>query len=324
MVIAVNFHYIRQNFETKYPSIHGVTPKEFTYQLEILGKLGSFLSQEDLCKRIGNKGIDTQIGIVITFDDGLREQFDFAWDILKQKGIPCIMYINTRPIEEKVVTVTHKIHIIRSLLESGTLLAQLEQKKREGIIEFNIPENEIVRNIYHYDSLSDAKLKYILNFELTDSDKNTFCNQCFIDLNLDEKAISESLYMNKSMLNTLATNDCLGTHGHSHLPLGLIDFDEAINDVSTSINKIFDWTQYAVKSISYPFGFKEACSLELSRYCEQHHNIQFGFTMERRANINFNSPLFLARFSNNDVPGGKNVASADSFLKEVKYRIWYE
>ena len=39
MLIASNYHYIRNSFESKYPSIFGLTPAEFKLQVEAMAKL---------------------------------------------------------------------------------------------------------------------------------------------------------------------------------------------------------------------------------------------------------------------------------------------
>lgn len=49
MLIAVNYHYIRESFEAPYPAIFGKTPAELRSQLEQLGKAGSFVSADQEC-----------------------------------------------------------------------------------------------------------------------------------------------------------------------------------------------------------------------------------------------------------------------------------
>lgn len=48
MLTVSNYHYIRPNFKTKFPSIFGVTPDAFRNQLLLLKNQNEFISSHDL------------------------------------------------------------------------------------------------------------------------------------------------------------------------------------------------------------------------------------------------------------------------------------
>jgi hypothetical protein len=51
---------------------------------------------------------------------------------------------------------------------------------------------------------------------------------------------------------------------------------------------------------------------------------EFAFTMERAANPDLRKPLFLARFDNNDLPGGKAAAwSVENLYQCLPVTKWY-
>ncbi len=102
MLIVSNYHYIREDFTAKHPSIFGLTPKQFRLQMEELSKAGSFISQKDLLK-FRNKKFDKNY-ILITFDDGLKEQYELAKPILDAMGIPFIFFINTANFDSTLRT----------------------------------------------------------------------------------------------------------------------------------------------------------------------------------------------------------------------------
>jgi hypothetical protein len=141
-------------------------------------------------------------------------------------------------------------------------------------------------------------------------------------LDFDEAQISNDLYMTKEMIASLAKAGLLGTHGHSHRALGLLNDTDAINDFQLSITKIREWTKTTVKTMSYPFGFKEACSNAVAYHAKK-NKIKFAFTMERAYNNDLNNPLFLARFSNSDAPGGNNCKDTDAFWITINKASWH-
>lgn len=61
MLIACNFHYIRESFETPFPSIFGVTPQQFEHQLDLLAHHGEFIGQRILQQLLLNKVHSNQI-----------------------------------------------------------------------------------------------------------------------------------------------------------------------------------------------------------------------------------------------------------------------
>jgi peptidoglycan/xylan/chitin deacetylase (PgdA/CDA1 family) len=323
MLIAVNFHYIRETFDAPFPSIFGVTPKEFSDQLDILGKSAKFLSSHDICDIIDKRKCMPSRAVIITFDDGLKEQYDLAWPILKEKWIPAIFFVNTRPIEENFVTTVHKIHLIRAYTSPEQVLEILTNmlKKRGNSLVF--PSKQKAKAAYKYDSDEHAQLKYFLNHMLDERERIYVVDQCFEMLGFNENQISNELYMTKEMVADLAKASALGTHGHDHLPLGLRDDATAKGDFDVSIKKLKNWTGANIISLSYPYGSQEACSVAVAEHA-QRNNVKFAFTMERAGNMMIDAPMFMGRFSNNDVPGGKNCdVDNEEFWANLKHATWF-
>ncbi len=120
MLAVANFHYIRRDFKTDHPSIYGVTPDQFRKQLRELAKQGRFVSQKEILKGIP----EDNKAILITFDDGLKEQFEMAKPILDEMEIPYICFVNTSNFTEKKLSLVHQIHLLRSRISSfGTSAA---------------------------------------------------------------------------------------------------------------------------------------------------------------------------------------------------------
>lgn len=322
MLIAVNFHYIREKFNEPYPSIFGVTPRQFSDTLDELGRFLQFLSIQDLKNIIDGKQKMPEKSAVITFDDGFREQYEIAWPILKKKGIPAIFFVNTKPIDEKIITNTHKIHIIRAHTPPERFQKVLSNILREKNIKMHFPDIDVAKKVYKYDEPQIARLKYFLNYSLDYLQRNVVINESFSQLDFHETQISTDLYMTKEMTKDLAEQGMLGTHGHTHRPLGLIPDEEAITDFKDSLNRLNRWTGQKIEALSYPFGFKEACSTAVASFaCMK--KVKIAFTMERAGNPNLKTPLFLGRFSNSDLPEDCNQDSLEQFWNSITYAQWY-
>jgi peptidoglycan/xylan/chitin deacetylase (PgdA/CDA1 family) len=322
MLIAVNYHYIRQRFDTSYPSIFGVTPKEFSEQLDLLGKTARFLSTDNIVDIIDGRNDLPARSVVITFDDGLREQYDLAWPILQKKGIPAIFFINTKPIQETSITATHKIHIIRAYTPPDRVLTILSRIMEKENITFDLPSESKARAVYKYDTPEAARLKYFLNHVLNEEQKELVIDNCFKMLGFDETTLSAELYMTKDMALELGRVGAVGTHGHAHRPLGLLKDNEAISDFDMSVTLLKEWIGCNVKAFSYPFGFYEACSKIVAVHAQSCH-IKFAFTMERSGNKNLDTPMFLGRFYPNDTFKSDNSGLLDGFWEGLDHTAWF-
>lgn len=319
MIFVVNYHYIREQFDAPYPSIYGVTPEQLSTQLDTLGESASFLGIQDIMDIVGGRCSLPAKAAVITFDDGLKEQFELAWPILQKKGIPAILYVNSSPVESPSVTVTHKIHLIRSVTAPNRLIEVLSGLLKEKRIVLKLPDPALARSVYIYDTEDAARLKYFLNYTLNNEQQKLIVNQCFSQLGFNEEQINKDLYMDKEMITKLAKAGSLGSHGHSHRPLGLLEKEEALDDFTKSIDKLEEWTGSSIKTFSYPFGFFEACSKEVADLaCKR--GLKFAFTTERAANMDLNNPMFLGRFSPNDV---FSYSSMEEFYYEIQYTRWF-
>lgn len=131
MLVAINFHYIRPRFDFPHPGIHGISPEQFASQLKLLRRFGRFVSGAELRAAVEHRQPLAEPALVVTFDDGLREQFDHAWPILRQLQIPAIFFINTFPITTGKICAVHKIHLVRAHLEPAKFEQQLRHKAAE-------------------------------------------------------------------------------------------------------------------------------------------------------------------------------------------------
>lgn len=307
---AVNFHYIRQDFDAPYPSIYGVTPEQFRSQLETLRKLGTIISQAQLKDYLESGSGLPERALMITFDDGLREQYELALPILDDLEIPAIFFVNTRPLEEIFVLNVHRIHLLRSQIAP----AELKQQLSASLAERGIPLDwEAIRTggiqTYRYDTPEQSEIKYLLNFVLDREVKEELTESIFHSLFGDEvSAIHSDLYMSEKQVKDLARRGYLGCHSHSHYPVGLLSAGERKIEIVGSKHFLESLTQEEVFSFSYPYGSWEA--VNPAHELLGSLDFLFAFTMERGVNDDLLNPFLLSRFDTNDVPGGKHYHHA--------------
>ena len=301
MLSVSNYHYIRPSFNAPFPSIYGITPVAFREQLLLIKNEADFINPNTLLANFEEIVYSKSNYFLITFDDGLKEQFDNAMPILDSLNIPAAFFANSSNYEHTIVSTVHKIHLLRSLLPSNAFL-----------IQFNLNAEDILKKkeqlraqeIYQYDDKEAAELKYLLNFKLSFNAQKSLIDNMFA-VHFAEDEVGEGLYMSKKNLVDLANLGYLGSHSHHHYPLGLLDNVVLRNELEHSKEYFETLSNTAIEMISYPYGTPEACTAKVAAQARR-TGYQLGFTTGRGANTRGINPLLLNRFDCNDVPGGKN------------------
>lgn len=304
MLTVCNFHYIRDHFDAPFPSIFGVTPHQFESQLGELRKMGEFISQKKLIEE-ADVLLNSDLNyILVTFDDGLKEQFEVAKPILDRLNIPAVYYVNSLNFIEREVSLVHKIHLLRSIISPKDFLKAIQdffQNESVALTEAEIKKAEIH---YNYDDSESACLKYFLNFKLDKQSLSDLINTLF-SKNFDTEKVVKELYMSEEQLFDLSGLNMLGNHTHSHHALGLLPDDEIVDEIAKTKAFIDNFGHKQEYSISYPYGSAEACQSPVPEIASR-FGYTIGFTMERGSNDSKSNKLLLKRFDCNDLPGGKN------------------
>jgi peptidoglycan/xylan/chitin deacetylase (PgdA/CDA1 family) len=304
MLTVSNYHYIREDFNAPFPSIFGVTPAAFENQIVLLKATGQFITPEYLADNIDFILNSDENYILVTFDDGLKEQYEVAKPILDKHNIKALYFVNSINHIEKEVSLVHKIHLVRSQIEPTFLLEYIETKLSDYDVRLSEIEKEKAVLHYNYDDTASACLKYLLNFKLTSTQLKSVIDSLFSEKFDSEKTYSD-LYMNQQQLQDLANGNMLGSHTHSHFALGLLSPAAIESEMSKTIQFLNSFKKNTDLTISYPYGAKEACSSPVPETAAAlGHKI--GFTMERGSNVSDADKLLLKRFDCNDLLGGKN------------------
>lgn len=317
MLVVSNYHYIREDSTADFPSVYGLTPQQFRSQLEELAKAGRFISQEELLQ-FRNREFDKNY-ILITFDDGLKEQYQLAKPILDEMGIPFISFINTSNFRDRGVSLVHKIHLVRSRLSSEDILQELQKMP---VLNLSQKEQALAIAHYNYDDEQTALLKYLLNFKLSVAQQQEFIDPLFDQL-FEEQKVASELYFDEDMLQELSGINSLGSHSHNHLPLGKLLQEELEKELKNTQQFFREKFGRPVDAFSYPYGSFEACT-GISELIES-HGFKLGFTMERAKNESLKEDsLLLSRFDCNDMPLGKNeLFTAENLFQNNYKRTWY-
>jgi peptidoglycan/xylan/chitin deacetylase (PgdA/CDA1 family) len=301
MLSVVNYHYIRASFKEKYPSIFGMTTVQFKNQLLLLRKQGDFISINDLNANYREILSSRDTFYLITFDDGLKEQYANGYAILEELNLEGYFFLNALNFKDKRVSYIHKIHLLRANLKTEKILKLIKEKLSTSFTNYDKIRS---KKIYRFDDALSAELKYILNFLPLDRNKEETINNLF-DNYFDEKEVIDSLYMSKDEIINLSKKGMIGNHTYSHKQIGRLEQKELLFEINSSKKYLEKLTNSVINSISYPFGSEEVFTNKVIGVSKE-TNHKFGFTTIKGINNSDDDLLKLKRFDCNDLIGGKN------------------
>jgi peptidoglycan/xylan/chitin deacetylase (PgdA/CDA1 family) len=300
-LLIVNYHYIR---DVKPPAgIYPLSVAEFRSQVETLGKHYEFTSQSDLLGMLDADSFPDGNFCLLTFDDSLAEQWD-ALDVLFRLSIPALCFATTDWIVERRPHDVHKRHYIFSQLDEKRLLDILHDRFQLG----DQPLDEaVIAEQYSYDTPGMRRIKFFLNFVLSEVERRKAVDALFSQVEPDERRFTGSLYMSSEQLIALAERGMLGTHTCSHSPLATLRPADMRSEIATSKRVLEELTGNPIRSISYPYGGSTAVSQDVAS-TSRDEGLRLGLTMFRGINDDSDlrgNSLLLKRVDTNDAPGGK-------------------
>jgi peptidoglycan/xylan/chitin deacetylase (PgdA/CDA1 family) len=309
-LLGVNFHYIYDENKYPYEGIYSTSVDRLEKIVMNLQKVFEFISSKQLLQAIesgSTKRLPPQ-SCLITFDDGLKDQFTNGLRLLEKYKIPCSFFINTIPLAEKEVCLIHKTHYLRSVIAPDDFYSDLISYLEKNNLEVCLKENDIknAAEQYKWDIPNNQKLKYFMNFLLPQNVLKDFIDDLFRNTINDIDIFIDNFYMNKEDIRYVHSKyNSVGLHSHSHYSLAKQPFEEMRKEIL--LNKDILETICngdTIKAISYPYGGSASYSMEVVEECRK-NGLIIGLTMEHALNRSLNAPLMLARLDCNDVPGGK-------------------
>ena len=199
-----------------------VSTDNFIYQLNYLTKNFDIISLDDLLLHLKSKS--NEFKIAITFDDGYRDNLDYAYPILEKFKAPATIFIITKFINNKFIPWWIKLdHFIT------TNKKIIDNKKK--IFEFY--RNEILLS----DQLTvDKKILSIIGINNKLEYNKIFLNQ------------KEIQYLGKRKLITI------GSHSHSHYNFSKLTQEQTLSEFKISKSILEKIIKKKILHFSYPYG----------------------------------------------------------------------
>lgn len=223
-----------------------VTTTQFEEQIQFLLKNYRPLKAADLY----TPGVSVECGFLITFDDGFRNNYQYAMPILKKYGIQGCFFITTNLIGTRELLWTEQVTLMLERTKKPSLTLELDAPQTFSLADPQQRE-EASRGIRkHLKLMPSARLRKVMRQMKSQLDD--------VPLTVGKTEEERYLFMTWDEVREMVANDQLiGAHTHNHPMLATLTEEESWQELSLCKEAIEKETEQPCLTMSYPNGERE-------------------------------------------------------------------
>tara|TARA_B110000483_G_C18166102_1_gene531352 strand:- start:421 stop:1347 length:927 start_codon:yes stop_codon:yes gene_type:complete len=305
---AIMYHYVRPKenflFNFRYLDIN-----KFKKQLDYFESKYGFATHEEFGELIYNGIIpDKKNKILLTFDDGLKDHYDYVYKELKKRNLFGIFYIPTAPLSQDKILDVHKIHLICSKISEKKILKDLLSLIDERMIvksrieDFN---NKLYLN--QKNSIELETIKKLLNYFLSIKYKSLIINKLYTSYDINYKV--KDIYLNNFEIKDMSKNGMIiGSHTVNHPVLSTLEREDQEKEILVSSSYLESLVDQKYKTMCFPYGGSHSYNFDTIDILKK-NNFNFAFSVESKNIIKeniCNSIFELPRYDCNEFNFGQN------------------
>jgi peptidoglycan/xylan/chitin deacetylase (PgdA/CDA1 family) len=304
----IMYHYIRLG-QPDLPYFRYLHLENFKLQLDHFAKVDRLLDFDEFINIIKTGKVPDD-GIVLTFDDGLRDHFDFVLPELQSRKLWGIFYIPTGVYATKKLLGVHRIHYLVGRLGGERLLEMIEGLVSDDMLTRKDIKGFRTNTYTRHPELDSAtnRVKRILNYYISYRWRESILDQ-LMENTCNEEKIYERYYINPKEIAEMQQREMIvGSHGISHrvfASMNQLEQKTEIEEAYSFLNQVTGGLK--LKTFSYPYGRHHTFTRETENILKDNGTL-FSFAVDCRE-INEEDvicrPQALPRFDCNQFPHGE-------------------
>ena len=300
------YHYVRPIMNSTFPGIKGLEFYQFKNQIDSFYKQGyTFINLKTLSSFLKGNKLPNK-SILLTFDDGYSDHYEYVYKLLKSKQIPGVFFPPVSIIKSNNVLDVNKIHFILSNPKNtNSIITYIKNFIYYYRSEFNLKTFDFYYSKLAVNSRFDGKkiifIKRILQNELPLNLRFLLINELFKKfVTINEEILHSQLYLNIKQIKEMQTNNMdFGGHGLNHIWLGLSTIKEQENEIRESYKFLSNLLNNSCLSFAYPYGSYNMDTVKLLKK----YNFDVGFTtIPKLVDFDIINSFKLPRMDTNDFP----------------------
>ncbi|MHA7773373.1 polysaccharide deacetylase family protein [Roseibium sp. M-1] len=247
---------------------------------------------------------------VLTFDDGYRDNLEFAYPILKELEAPFTIFVTSGLVDR-----TSELwwQALERIIEGNDEVVFSEAGGEGGLSCRTLSEKNAC-----FDKIVDH-----LTLEVSEEDQRTIVRALAGKYGVDLEALAEDQVMSWDEIRDLAQDPLvsIGAHTHDHFAMARLKADAARSDVTRGLERLESELGRRPKHFAYPYGKSYAVSL---RDADILRDIGFASSVTTQPgvlqSVNARDPMMLPRVSLNG--RFQDPAVVDQYLTGAPFALY--
>lgn len=228
-----------------FPFIPTVTAREFEAQMRFLRERYRILSLDELCLEMSNPAARGQ-AVAVTFDDGYRDLYTRAFNVLKKYKIPATVFLTVNSIETGEVAWYDRIFLATHVYPERMLEIELDKPR-----QFELTSAA---------SRQRAAVKIVATLRLLPDDRRRECCAALErQVSLPAAELAERMLTWSQIREMQYEGIDFGSHTVTHPVVSRLPVAGAEKELQESKRIMEERLDRPVKDFAYPFGQPADC-----------------------------------------------------------------
>ena len=256
----IMYHYVRPN-ATDLPYFPYLRLADFERQLDEFERAYGFVGRDAFLR--WSEGGSAPDGVLLTFDDGLRDHAEFVLPALSARGLFGLFYVPSGPVTTGHILDVHKVHLVLGKLGGPEVLAWLKNNKPRLLPS---EQGNGFAGTHYATQVADQATKFVkhlFNWKLAETEKSEVLD-ALLNFAFDGSPPRwQEIYLDESALKALSDVGMgVGPHGHSHEVTSRLSLERQKEEVDIScafVDRVGGSRRWGY---CYPFGAPSSFSRE--------------------------------------------------------------
>ena len=248
-------------------------------------------------------------GVVLTFDDGFRDHYDYVLPELAERKLWGFFFIPTAPLERGVILDVHRLHLILGHIGGEKALEALNKIVDETMLIDTDQENFRDRTYTQQTNDEATSLfKKTMNYYISYEHRHDVVTQLFNAVYGYNPPGAETVYLAPEEIKSMSENGMvIGSHGTNHLVFSRLTREEQEFEISNSLAILQGIIGKPVEAFCYPYGGPGTFTSETEAILKKNRiTLSFAVLPEDIDGRDFsNRPQSLPRYNCNQFPNGQ-------------------
>jgi peptidoglycan/xylan/chitin deacetylase (PgdA/CDA1 family) len=279
---AVMYHYVRPGSD-QLPHFRFLHIDDFCQQIDFFRSNFSFPTRDEFVHGLAHATLPDN-SMVLTFDDGLKDHFEYVLPALAERNLWGVFYVPTGMYETGQLLDVHRIHLLlgryggKAILESLRALVVPDMLEKDHVHEFREVTYSTQANDEHTLQVKRC-LNYFIKHDCRASVMSALMKQFFDD----ESQLVSEYYMTVVELRQMhEAGMLLGAHTINHPVMSRLSDADQDNEIRGSFRFLDQVVGSIVpRSFCYPYGGVHSYSSKTEQLLNR-NRCQFSFDVDPR------------------------------------------